>query len=175
MRTEDPPGTGLDPAGPFPMGDRNGDWIEKPVHNVTLAKAFEIGKYEVTQEQWMAVMPNNPEHGKGDRGSPWKTSLGTNARSFCGRLPIRSPTRPRANDSACPRKPSGNTSARGKRGSYCFGNSVKMLGLYAWYRKNSGDRPTHPVGQKLPNIWGLYDMHGGVREWCADWFSFRRL
>ena len=142
MRTEESPWNWSRSAGPFPMGDRNGDWIEKPVHNVTLAKAFEIGKYEVTQEQWMAVMPNNPERGKWMTELPVKNVTRNEYQEKMRKCPIRSPTRPRANDSACPRKPSGNTSARtGEQRNYCFGNSVEMLGLYAWYRRTQAIAP----------------------------------
>ncbi|MBQ7590514.1 MAG: formylglycine-generating enzyme family protein, partial [Verrucomicrobia bacterium] len=55
----------------------------------------------------------------------------------------------------------------GSTGRYCFGDDENILKDYAWYDDNSGGK-THPVGQKKPNAWGLYDMHGSVLEWCLD-------
>ncbi|GHV57989.1 hypothetical protein FACS189460_5330 [Deltaproteobacteria bacterium] len=130
----------LIPAGEFMMGSENGDRTEKPVHRVSISQAFYLGKYEVTQEEWEAVMGNNPSYFKGRKNPVEQVSY---------RLPTEAEWEYAAR--------AGTTT------DYSFGDDVGQLGNYAWFGDNSG-KTTHPVGQKKPNPWGLYDMHGNVLE-----------
>jgi formylglycine-generating enzyme required for sulfatase activity/uncharacterized protein with von Willebrand factor type A (vWA) domain len=147
-------------GGEFTMGgERYGD--EQPKHQVRVAP-FAIGKYQVTQAQWQAVMGNNPSRFKGE-DLPVESVSWEDAVQFCERLSqltgvqFRLPTEAEW-EYAC---------RAGTTTEYCFGDDEKQLGEYAWYGNNSGNQ-THPVGQKLPNKFGLYDMHGNVWEWCQD-------
>ncbi|MDX9787115.1 MAG: formylglycine-generating enzyme family protein [Desulfobacterales bacterium] len=160
----------LVPAGTFIMG---GDWEadqadenELPKHTVQLKKPFYIGKFAVTQSQWQAVMGQNPSHFIGsDR--PVETVSHSDALVFIKK--INKLERPRAY--RLPTEAQWEYAARaGSHSTFCFGVDPANLPRYAWYQKNSGGE-THPVGRLLPNAWGLYDMHGNVHEWCADWFD----
>jgi formylglycine-generating enzyme required for sulfatase activity len=159
------------PNGTFQMGstdDENG-WAHytTPVHAVTL-QGFEMGKYEVTQAQYTAIMGTNPSGIQGinypnTENNPVETVNWYNAMEFCtvlSALTGRTFTLPSEAqwEYACR---AGNTTL------YSFGDSDALLGDYAWYWGNSDGR-TYPVGTKLPNAWGLYDMMGNVAEWCLD-------
>ncbi len=156
-------GKGVIPGGSFLMGSEDFD-NTKPVHRVTLSP-FHIGKFQVTQQQWQAVMGNNPSYFKGDN-LPVEQISWEDAVSFCEKLSkqtgkiYRLPTEAEW-EYAC---------LAGSTGKYCFGDDEALLKDYAWYSENSGNK-THPVGEKLPNNWGLHDMHGNVWEWCQDWYD----
>ncbi len=161
----------LIPAGEFMMGtDSNvekgsGD-SERPRHKVTISKPFYLGKYEVTQAQWMAVMGNNPSKFKGDN-NPVEMVFWNDAQEFIKRLNAREGhTRYRL-----PTEAEWEYAARaGTSTAYSFGDDKNKLSGYAWYDANSGDT-THPVGEKQPNPWGLHDVHGNVWEWVQDWYG----
>ncbi len=155
----------LIPAGSFKMGADNGETDERPVHQVTFSKAFYLGKYEVTQGQWQAVMGKNPSLFGGDSNRPVDQITWEDAQAFLTKLNAmeggklyRLPTEAEWEYAA----------RAGSTTIFYFGNDPKQLGEHAWYRGNSGHQ-THPVGQKKPNAWGLYDMLGNVWEWVQDW------
>ena len=151
------------PAGQFTMGSDNGDNDEKPPHRVQLS-AFSIGKYEVTQAQWMAVMGgNNPSRFKGDGNLPVESVTWLQANNFCTAL-----TQKTGYSFRLPTEAEWEYACRaGTNTEYSFGDDEKQLGDYAWYSENS-DGKTHPVGTRRQNPFGLFDMHGNVLEWCLD-------
>lgn len=152
------------PGGSFLMGSEDFD-NTKPVHRVTLSQ-FHIGKYQITQAQWQAVMKTNPSHFKGDN-LPVENVSWTDASEFCRKLSektgkeFRLPTEAEW-EYAC---------LAGSTGKYCFGDDEALLKDYAWFGEDWQKGSTHPVGQKKPNNWGLHDMHGNVWEWCQDWYD----
>ncbi len=157
----------LIPAGEFNMGSPSNevgiDNEESPVHRVKIANGFYIGKYEVTQKQWRKVMENNPSNFKGDN-LPVEQVSWNDAQDFIKKLNEKEG----ANKYRLPSEAEWEYAARaGTKTSYSFGDDESKLGDYAWYDANSGSK-THDVGQKKPNPWGLYDMHGNVWEWVQD-------
>jgi len=181
------------PAGEFHMGSNGDRPDERPVHRARLTQPFYMGKFPVTvgefarfadehnyqtlaersggatvliDGRWPPVkrpnaswrkpyMPQTPRH-------PVVSISWEDADAFCEAMGLSLPTEAQW-EYAC---------RAGSTGSYCFAGDARKLTEYAWYAANSGIK-THPVGKKLPNSWGLYDMHGQVWEWCADWYGER--
>ena len=152
----------------FPMGSPE---FQEGQHRVTLTKGYWFGKYEVTQRQWESVMGENPSKFKGE-DRPVEYVSWYDCQKFIqkvnehlGNGGIRLPTEAEWEFACC---------ANGEV-PYChLADGRKMtdytLGMVAWYRGNSGYE-THQVGQKEPNAFGIFDMHGNVLEWCADWYG----
>lgn len=164
------------PAGSFNMGSSDPGWsmaIELPIHRVNIAYDFYLGKFEVTQEQFNAVMGYNPSYFIGDKRPVDQVSW-AEANQFCANLNewfpgylFRLPTESEW-EYAC----RAGTSTR-----FYFGDSncdsgadcdYCNLAEYAWYCGNANS--TNNVGQKIPNNFGLYDMLGNAWEWCQDWY-----
>jgi formylglycine-generating enzyme required for sulfatase activity len=153
-------------AGTFMMGAEDSKADEKPITKVTITRPFYFGKYEVTQEQWQAVMAKNPSYYKGtnlpveqvswNAAQGFLTNLNERVSGYRFRLPSEAEW-----EYAC---------RAGTTTQYSFGDGDAALPEYGWFTGN-GERKTHPVGEKKPNPWGLYDIHGNVWEWCQDWYA----
>jgi formylglycine-generating enzyme required for sulfatase activity len=152
------------PAGTFMMGEGG------EAHQVTLTKGFELGVYEVTQEQYEQVMGSTPSHFRGPQ-NPVEQVSWNDAVEFCRKLSELPAEKAAGYVYRLPTEAEWEYACRaGTDTEYSFGDSESQLGGYAWYDENSG-LTTHPVGGKRPNAWGLYDMHGNVWEWCQDWYG----
>jgi len=177
------------PRGSFMMGSNDGEKDEKPRHRVTIEKDFLLGKYEVTVGQFRAFIESSGHNMSGScwyYDGKWKESTTRNWEAPGFYQTEQSPvTCVSYNDATAytewlsnktgkkyrlPSESEWEYAARaGSSTKYSFGDSDANLAQYAWYGGNSKDR-THKVGQKKPNDFGLYDMHGNVWEWCEDWY-----
>ncbi|MBI5394910.1 MAG: formylglycine-generating enzyme family protein [Verrucomicrobia bacterium] len=158
----------LVPAGSFIMGSDKGDKNEKLPHKVNITRPFYLGKFEVTQAQWQAVMGTNWSHFVSPQ-KPADTLNRTDCRTFAKKLNTRFPGR----NFRLPTEAEWEYACRaGSPAAYGFGDDPAALGDYAWFIGNKDEKTgTHPVGRKTPNAWGLYDMHGNVFEWCAEGYA----
>ena len=152
-------------GGCYQMGDTFGDGEndEKPMHEVCVDD-FYMGKYEVTQKQWKAIMGNNPSGFSGCDNCPVEQVSWDDIQGFITTLTVRT-----GKGYRLPTEAEWEYAARsgGKREKYSGGDNLDSVG---WYESNSGSK-THPVGQKQPNGLGLYDMSGNVWEWVQDWYD----
>jgi len=152
------------PKGKFKMGSDS----EKPIHEVTIDYELAVGKYPATFAEYdkfcdltKRQKPKDEGWGRGNR--PVINVTWHDARDYCEWLSEQTGQHYRLLSEA-----EWEYACRaGSTGKYCFGDDVHQLGSYGWFSGNSGGK-THPVGEKKPNQFGLYDMHGNVLEWCAD-------
>ncbi len=173
----------LIPAGEFQMGspgsDSEASRNEKPQHAVRITKPFYLGVTEVTQEQYERVMGTNPSRFKGPQ-LPVENVSWEDAVEYCRKLSALPVERSAGRVYRLPTEAEWEYACRAGSttryyfdddgSTWDFGGDASMLGEHGWYKGNSVFK-TQPVGQKKPNEWGLYDMHGNVWEWCSDWFS----
>jgi len=164
------------PRGEFLMGSENKMFSEFPPHRVTIGSDFLLGKYPITQAQWRVVMDANPSVFLESNTSPVDGISWDQAVAFCKNLSELSGHRVRL-----PSESEWEYACRaGTEGDFFFGSwgpfldedgvipeARRALYDFAWFDLTSCGR-THPVGLKLPNPWGLYDMIGNVWEWCSD-------
>jgi formylglycine-generating enzyme required for sulfatase activity len=141
---------------------------------VTLTHDFWLSQYEVTQGEFERTMGRNPSHFPGDTNRPVEKVSYVDALAYCSTLTKREREAghlPPDWEYRLPTEAEWEYACRaGTTNLFSFGDSVTNAEQYAWTMENS-DSITHPVGQKRPNPWGFYDMHGNVWEWCLDWFA----
>ncbi len=152
--------TGLEfilvPGGSYMRGSNIGKANESPIHKVNL-QPFLISKYEVPQVVWEKIMGKQPSRYQNNM-APVENVSWTDAQDFCQKTGLTLPTEAQW-EYAC---------RAGSTGKFCFGNDEEMLVDYAHF---GGWHGTQRVGEKKPNAFGLYDMHGNVWEWCQDYFG----
>jgi formylglycine-generating enzyme required for sulfatase activity len=157
--------------GTFVMGgesttDGRFECVEVPKHEVTLTRGFYLGKYEVTQAQYEAIMGTNPSRSTKAPDCPVDNVGEAEALEFCMKLAEKT-----GHETRLPTEAEWEYASRAGRDSkWFFGNDPSRLGEYAWFKDNA-DAKSHPVGLKKPNPWGLYDIYGNVCERISDKYS----
>ncbi|MHC4557129.1 MAG: SUMF1/EgtB/PvdO family nonheme iron enzyme, partial [Planctomycetota bacterium] len=176
------------PAGSFTMGSSHSaaqlageydelEWLftdEFPQHQVRISKGFWMGQTEVTQGQYKSVMNAQPWSGKDfvqeSANNPAVYVSWGDAVAFCREL-----SKQEGKTYRLPTEAEWEYACRaGTKTRFSFGESDLLLGEHAWFQDNTkkvGNSHAHSVGQKKPNPWDLYDMHGNVCEWCSDWYA----
>ncbi len=143
-------------------------------HSVTLTRDFWLGKYEVTQAEYAALMGKNPSHFKDKPDAPVEKVSYLEATAYCSALTQRERQAgrlPPGYEYRLPTEAQWEYACRaGTTNYFSFGDTEAEADQYAWTWENS-EGSTHSIGQKRPNPWGLYDMHGNAWEWCLDWFG----
>jgi len=157
--------------GVFVMGgesktDGRFNCVEVPKHVVTITTGFYLGKYEVTQAQYQAIMGSNPSQSTKAPNCPVDRVSWAEALKFCADLAHKS-----GRDVRLPTEAEWEYASRaGKDTKWFFGDDPAKIGEYAWFKGNAGGK-SHPVGKKKPNPWGLYDIYGNVCERIADTYA----
>jgi formylglycine-generating enzyme required for sulfatase activity len=137
---------------------------------VTITQPFYLGVYEVTNAEWKRVMGEVPSMRKDDQ-LPAESVSWDDATEFCRRLSELPEERAAGRSYRLPTEAEWEYGCRaGTTSDFSFGDDESLLTNFGWSSANSGKR-AHPVGLKKPNPWGLYDMHGNVREWVSDWYA----
>ena len=166
------------PPGTFLMGsppsEEEQKLTEETQHKVTLTKGFYMGVYQVTQEQWQAVMGNNPSHFKGEKNLPVEQVSWDDCQEFRQTL-----ARKESHKYRLPTEAEWEYACRaGTTTPFHFGETISTDqanydGNYVYGKGKKGvyRKKTTPVGSFPPNAWGLYDMHGNVYDWCQDWYG----
>jgi formylglycine-generating enzyme required for sulfatase activity len=170
------------PGGEFTMGSDKESPDEAPAHRVRVG-GFLMDKFEVTHEMFVKAQLPNPSHWQDNPKKPVERVRWRDAKQYCNERSLleglepcydeKSPTwecHYEASGYRLPTEAEWEYACRaGTDREYDFGPADKLK-QYAWFEDNAGAR-THPVGQKKPNAWGLYDLYGNVSEWCEDVYS----
>ena len=179
------------PAGSFVMGSPTSEparYTDETQHTVTLTKGFCIGKFAVTQGEYLAVMGTNPSYFPGDLSRPVEQVTWYDATNYCAQLTARERSAGRLPAGYVYRLPTESeweyACRAGTTTPFHYGNELRsgMANFYGYYEYRVGNPSyynalgiylgrTTSVGSYAPNAWGLYDMHGNVWEWCQDWYG----